>query len=116
MILVPSFYPWVCLQGDSFEVCVIAYQMKQCVLASIVWQSNNYIYSCEVVPGRRALTEIQHDVKEAREAIEEVVDSDQARAAVCLRDGDEEAPEEPDLAPGRHHRRRHHPQQASLQL
>ena len=63
-------------------------------------------------PGRRALTEIQHDVKEAREAIEEVVDSDQALTALCLRD--DEAPE-PDQAP-RHHRRWHHPQQASSQL
>ena len=36
---------------------------------------------------RRALTELQHDVKEAREAIEEVVDDDQALAAVCLSEG-----------------------------
>ena len=42
----------------------------------------------------RALTEIQHDVKEAREAIQEVVDDDKVLAAVCLSDADDkDAPE-----------------------
>ena len=54
-------------------------------------------------------------MKEAREAIEEVVDSDQALAAVCLRDEDG-ALEELDLTPRQHHRRRHHAQQASSQF
>ena len=38
----------------------------------------------------RALTEIQHDVKEAREAIQEVVDDDKVLAAVCLSDAEDE--------------------------
>jgi hypothetical protein len=41
----------------------------------------------QLLRARRALTELQHDVKEAREAIEEVVDDDQALAAVCLSEG-----------------------------
>lgn len=32
----------------------------------------------------RALTEVQHDVKEAREAIAEVLDDDNALTAVCI--------------------------------
>lgn len=39
----------------------------------------------------RALTEIQHDVKEAREAIAEVLDDDKALAAVCLSEKDAES-------------------------
>lgn len=39
----------------------------------------------------RALTEIQHDVKEAREAIQEVVDDDKVLAGVCLSDEDDMA-------------------------
>ena len=35
-----------------------------------------------LLPIQRALTEIQHDVKEAREAVESVVDSDSALNAV----------------------------------
>ena len=35
-----------------------------------------------LLPIQRALTEIQHDVKEAREAVESVVDSDAALNAV----------------------------------
>ena len=35
-----------------------------------------------LLPIQRALTEIQHDVKEAREAVESVVDSDTALNAV----------------------------------
>ena len=37
-----------------------------------------------LLPIQRALTEIQHDVKEAREAVESVVDSDSALNAVPL--------------------------------
>lgn len=43
--------------------------------------------------GCRALTEIQHDVKEAREAIEEVVDDDQNLAAVCLSEQQQGSPQ-----------------------
>lgn len=35
----------------------------------------------------RALTEMQHDVKEAREAIAEVADNNAILAAVCLTEG-----------------------------
>ncbi|CAL8471666.1 g11208 [Coccomyxa elongata] len=42
-----------------------------------------------LLPIQRALTEIQHDVKEAREAIQEVVDDDKVLAAVCLSDEDD---------------------------
>lgn len=41
----------------------------------------------ECVCACRALTEMQHDVKEAREAIAEVADNNAILAAVCLTEG-----------------------------
>ena len=49
------------------SVCLSVYSMSTCVC--------------------RALTEMQHDVKEAREAIAEVADNNAILAAVCLTEG-----------------------------
>ena len=47
------------------------------------WQPNTFMS-----PAARALTELTHDVKEAQEAIAEVLDDEKALAAICLSEKD----------------------------